>query len=115
MKALFDLFRSGRGPRTSAQRPRRAQLTFDALEDRLVPSASSLAIPAVTDSQGSAVFYQKSDGMHEKDAGGANHLLFSNPNWTVAFSAGVDGSGHADVFATGTDHTMWEFNSNGWR
>jgi hypothetical protein len=112
MQALFNLFR---GRRTSSQRPRRTQLAFEAMEDRLVPSASSLAIHAVTDTQGSAVFYQKSDGLHEKDAGGVNHVLYGNPNWTVALSAGVDSSGHADVFVTGTDKTMWEFNSSGWR
>jgi hypothetical protein len=83
-------------------------------------SVSSQAIHAVKDNFGSAVFYLKNngysdDGFHEKDSSGVNHMLRGNPNWVQDFSTGVDRYGKADAFVTGSDNSMWEFNSNGWQ
>jgi hypothetical protein len=87
------------------------------MEERMVPSASSVDMHAVKDNVGSAVFYTEfagnQKGLHEKDSNGVDHWLLS-PGWYQSFSAGVDRSGRADLFVTGTDHTMWEYNSTGW-
>jgi hypothetical protein len=115
MKFLFDLFRSRRSAQASA--PQRVRLELEAMEERMVPSASSLDMHAVKDNFGSAVFYTKfgstQNGLHEKDASGADHWLLS-PGWYRSMSAGVDRSGRADLFLTGSDHSMWEHNSSGW-
>ena len=117
MKTLFDYFRGGRAGRGApARRPHQARLSVEPLEDRLLMSASSLAIHAVKDNFGSAVFYLKNNGFYEKDSSGATLWLIGDPHAVRQFSAGVDSYGKADVFATSAiDNSMWEFNSNGWQ
>jgi hypothetical protein len=78
----------------------------------MLMSASSLAIHAVYDAHGSAVFYQKNDGFYEKTESGAIKIL-TGPG-IRSFTAGVDSNGYADAFVKESDNSMWEFNSNGW-
>jgi hypothetical protein len=108
----------GKSPRVRpsvARRPRSTQLSFDALEERQVLSTSSTAIHAVTDNFGhSEVFFinKVNKAFYEHDASGT-HML-SGANTVKSFSAGIDGSGHADAFIIAGDNSMWEWNSTGW-
>jgi hypothetical protein len=40
--------------------------------------------------------------------------LLSGANTVKSFSAGLDGTGHADAFVIAGDNSMWEWNSSGW-
>ena len=91
---------------------------FEALEKREVMSTASPAIHAVADNFGSsAVFYinELNHALYEHDATHGTRRLAA-PNAIVAFSAGLDTDGHADLFATRKNGSFWEYSDlrHGW-
>jgi hypothetical protein len=104
------------------------QPKLDALEARYALSVSSAAIHAVGDAFGdSSVFYL--DKYYDNALFEVDHnkntiygLTSTDPTTqgphtaVQAFSAGLDGTGHADVFVKAADSSFWEFShALGWR
>ncbi len=104
--------------RSHAGRNPSARLSVETLESRLVPSVSSPAIHAVTDNVGqSAVFFINSQNhaFFERDAAHGLREL-SGPNTVQSFSAGVDATGHADVFVKDGVGAFWQHtDAGGWQ
>jgi hypothetical protein len=94
---------------TAARRPSSVKLGFDALEERMALSASSLSIHSVLDASGnSAAFWNNptpapgtvvyNEGFHFKTPQGVDNVI-APVGAVTDFSAGLDRSGNADVFA----------------
>jgi hypothetical protein len=116
--SLFSLLQRSKAAPRSAKPNKRTTLSFESMEDRMMPSASSAAIHAVADNFGnSAVFYlnEQNHAFYEHDATHGTRML-SGPYTVQSFSAGVDLNGHADVFAKAGNGSFWEFtDSSGWQ
>jgi hypothetical protein len=103
--------RSGKRPAVArSYRP-----SIESLEERLVLSTSSASIHAVKDLFGeSHVFYiNKADHKFYMHDVHGYHLL-SGAYTVNSFSAGLDRTGHADVFINDGLNHMWEWDSSGW-
>jgi hypothetical protein len=106
---------SSRKRPSASPRQRSFRPSFDNLEERQVLSTSSPAIHAVTDNFGhSEVFFinKQNHAFYEKDASGIHFL--SGANTVQFFSAGVDPSGHADVFVNDGLNHIYEYNGGAW-
>ena len=103
--------------------------TLEILEQRQVLSVSSPTIHAVADNYGNtASFYisqsQAGKFLYESPYKGAANTLLINPLAPSAgkpasidsFSAGLDPTGHPDLFVKAGDSSLWEYKQNqGWR
>jgi hypothetical protein len=91
---------------------------LEGLEDRLVPSTASLSLQAVTDNFGqSTAFYlgewypnatHSYPVLYQRDNQGVHILVYGSPQ---TYSAGVDATGHAHIFAKYADGSMWDIKS----
>jgi hypothetical protein len=109
------LGKSSRVRPPASRRARSYRPSFDNLEERQVLSTSSPAIHAVTDSFGhSEVFFinKQNKAFYEHDSGGTHFL--SGANTVQFFSAGLDKSGHADVFVDDGLNHVYEWTAGGW-
>jgi hypothetical protein len=116
MKALLNLFRRTRSTsNTTTRRPQAVRPSIEVLEDRLALSASSFNLHAVLQSNGDRVAFFRNpadNAFYEKTPD--DHIVqISGPNTVTDFSAGLDRSGLADVFAhVGRD--LEEFSNGAW-
>ena len=113
LKSLFA--RIGGVNRAPAQ-PRRVKLNLEDLEERMVPSAGSLLIHAVTDVNNfSVVVYRnpQDGGLYMRDPYWGTHQLLgaasSGGGPLQSFSVGLDVDGYADVWVKASDTSLWEW------
>lgn len=103
------------GRASGKQQPATIRPSIEALEDRLVQSASSFALHSVTETGGgSAAFFRMklNDAFYEKTPQGLLQRI-SAPHTVTDFSAGLDEKGHAAAFAH-RNGVMQEYTENGW-
>jgi hypothetical protein len=97
--------------------PRSVKLGVETLEDRMMPSTSSMAVHAVfqpATNTSSAFFVRAFDQAFYQTTPNGNLSKLAGPSEVAYFSAGLDPSGHAAVFAKFSDGSMWEHDSSGW-
>ncbi len=116
MSGLRNLFaRMFSSKPTTTPRPQSKRLGLEALEDRMVMSASSLNLHAVGLANGtSAAFLTNpvNHGLYELTSAGTVTAL-NAPGQVSTFSAGVDNSGHEDVFAN-ISGSLYNYDAKGW-
>ena len=101
MRRLLNLFRSERPAKPATPRqPYRARPSLEGLEERWMPAASSFNLHAVTDIHGNATAYFRSPTSNALEQLSNGKLTaIAAPNTVTDFSAGLDATGLADVFA----------------